>query len=100
MNAIEDLGLKEGKEAVAVIKATELMVGVGEIGKISARNVWKGKVTEVQEGAVNGIVKLDVAGVPLFATISMNAIADLGLKAGSEASVIVKSTSVMMMVED
>lgn len=100
MNAIKELGLAEGKEAAAFVKATEVMIGVGEIGRISARNIWKGVVTGIEEGAVNGIVKVDVNGVILSATISMNAIADLGLKVGEEASVIIKSTSVMMMVED
>lgn len=100
MNAIKELGLAEGKEAIAIIKATEAMVGVGEIGRISARNIWKGTVVEVENGAVNGIVKVDVDGVVISCTISMNAIADLELAAGKEASIIVKSTSVMMMVED
>lgn len=100
MNAIEELGLAEGKEAIAIVKATEAMVCVGEVGRISARNIWKGTVVEVVNGAVNGIVKIDVDGVVLSATISMNAIADLELAAGKEASIVVKSTSVMMMVED
>lgn len=99
MAAIEDLGLVAGKEASAFVKATEVMIGVGEIGKISARNIWKGTVTAIEEGAVNGIVKLDVDGTVLSATISMNAIKDLGLTVGCEASAIVKSTSVMMMVD-
>ncbi|MDO4477919.1 MAG: TOBE domain-containing protein [Lachnospiraceae bacterium] len=97
LSAIEELGLVEGKEAVAIVKATEVMIGVGEIGRISARNIWKGVVADIQEGAVNGIVKLDINGVMISATISMNAIADLELKVGMEASAIVKSTSVMMM---
>lgn len=100
MSAIEELGLVEGKEAIAIVKATEAMVAVGEVGRISARNIWKGTVVEVKDGAVNGIVKIDVDGIVLSCTISMNAIADLELAAGKEASVIVKSTSVMMMVED
>lgn len=97
MNAIKELELAPGKEAAAIVKATEMMIGVGEIGRISARNIWKGVVTEIQEGAVNGIVKLDVNGTILSATISMNAIKDLELTVGCTASAIVKSTSVMMM---
>ncbi len=100
MSAIEELGLVEGKEAIAVVKATEAMVAVGEVGRISARNIWKGTVVEVKDGAVNGIVKIDVDGIVLSCTISMSAIADLELAAGKKASVVVKSTSVMMMVED
>lgn len=97
MAAIKELGLAEGKEATAIVKATEVMVGVGEIGKISARNIWKGTVSNINEGAVNGIVIIDVDGVKISATISMASIKELGLEVGKEASAIVKSTSVMMM---
>ena len=68
--------------------------------KLSARNQIRGTVTSIQEGAVNGIVKMAFGNHTVSSTISMNAIADLELAAGKEASIIVKSTSVMMMVED
>ena len=43
--------------------------------KLSARNQFKGKVVDIQEGAVNGIVKIDIGGGNVMsATISMNAI--------------------------
>ena len=68
--------------------------------KISARNKVKGTVTEVKEGAVNGIVIIDIGGGnKISATISMDAIAELGLKAGSEAYAVIKSTSVMVAVD-
>ena len=48
--------------------------------KLSARNQFKGKVVDIQEGAVNGIVKIDIGGGNVMsATISMNAIKELGL---------------------
>ena len=68
--------------------------------KISARNQFKGKVVEIQEGAVNGIVKLDIGGGNVMsATISMAAIKELGLEIGKEAYAIVKATSVMVGVD-
>lgn len=67
--------------------------------KLSARNQLKGKVTEIKEGAVNGIVTMDIGGGnTLTATISMDSIRDLGLKVGSEAYGIIKATSVMIGV--
>ncbi|MCD8134279.1 MAG: TOBE domain-containing protein [Clostridiales bacterium] len=64
---------------------------------ISARNKLKGTITEVKEGAVNGIVKLALpGGNKVSATISMESIKDLNLKAGKEATAVVKATSVMM----
>ena len=65
--------------------------------KLSARNQFKGTVVAIDEGAVNGIVKIDIgAGNIMSATISMNAIKELGLEVGKEAYAIVKATSVMV----
>ena len=68
--------------------------------KISARNQFKGTVVGIQEGAVNGIVKIDIGGGNVMsATISMAAIKELGLEIGKEAYAIVKATSVMVGVD-
>ena len=69
--------------------------------ELSARNQLKGTVKEIQEGAVNGIVKLDIGGGNVISsTISMNAIAELGLKVGDTAYAVVKATSVMIGMDD
>ena len=68
--------------------------------KLSARNQFKGKVIDIQEGAVNGIVKIDIGGGNVMsATISMNAIKELGLAVGKEAYAVVKATSVMVGID-
>ena len=63
---------------------------------LSARNQLEGTVSAVKEGAVNGIVTIDVNGTPVTATISMSAIEELGLTEGAEATVVIKATSVMV----
>ena len=69
--------------------------------KLSARNQFKGTVVGIQEGAVNGIVKIDIGGGNVMsATISMNAIRELGLEIGKEAYAVVKATSVMVGIDD
>jgi molybdopterin-binding protein len=69
--------------------------------KLSARNQFKGTITDIQEGAVNGIVKIDIGGGNVMsATISMNAIRELGLEIGKEAYAVVKATSVMVGIDD
>ena len=96
MAAIKDLDLKVGDTAFAVIKATEVMIGKGEL-KLSARNQFPGEVISVEEGAVNGVVKMKVLGDNVIsATISMAAIEELGLKEGAEATAVIKATSVMI----
>ena len=68
--------------------------------KISARNQLKGKITSIQEGAVNGIVTIDIGGEnTVTATISMNSIKELNLQVGKEAYAVIKATSVMVAVD-
>ncbi|HIX31633.1 MAG TPA: TOBE domain-containing protein [Firmicutes bacterium] len=69
--------------------------------KLSARNQFKGTVVEIQEGAVNGIVKIDIGGGNVMvSTISMNAIKELGLEVGKSAYAVVKATSVMVGIDE
>jgi len=69
--------------------------------KISARNQLKGKITSIDEGAVNGIVNIDIGnGNHISAVITMTAIKDLNLKVGGEAYALIKSTAVMVGVDD
>ena len=100
MASIRELGLAPGKEAVAVIKATEVMIGLGEM-TLSARNKIKGIVSNINEGAVNAIVTLDIpGGSHISATISMSAVKELELSVGKEAVAVIKATSVMFGVEE
>ena len=100
MNAIRELGLEPGKKAYAVIKATEVMVGLGEHLTLSARNQFPGKVVSVTKGAVNSIVAIEaLGGNRLSATISNNAVEELGLCEGKEVLAVIKATSVMVGVD-
>ena len=95
MSAIKELGLEVGKEAVAIAKATEVLVGVGEF-KLSARNQFRGTVENINKGAVNAIVTIALAdGHKVSATISIAAVEELGLEVGKEVVAIIKATSVM-----
>lgn len=69
--------------------------------KLSARNQFKGTITDIQKGAVNGIVKIDIGGGnTMTATISLNAISELGLNVGKPAYAVVKATSVMVGIDE
>ena len=98
MASIKELGLEAGKAAVAVVKATEVMVGEGSL-TLSARNQFPGKVVSVTKGAVNDIVKIETAIGTVTATISDSAVEDLGLAEGKDASAVIKATSVMVGIE-
>jgi molybdopterin-binding protein len=69
--------------------------------KLSARNQFKGTIISIDEGSVNGIVKLDIGGGNVISsTISMNSIRELGLEVGKEAYAVIKATSVMIGIDD
>lgn len=68
--------------------------------KVSARNQLKGKIVELEKGAVNALVKIDIGGGNVIsATISLDSVKELGLEQGKDAYAIVKATSVMVGVE-
>ena len=96
MGSIKSLDIKPGVKACAVVKATEVMVGKGKL-QLSARNQFPGKVTAIEEGAVNAIVKIEaLGGNTITSTISLAAVKELCLKVGEEATAVIKATSVMV----
>jgi molybdopterin-binding protein len=64
--------------------------------KISARNGLKGTVKSVQKGATTAHVQVDVAGTIVTASITNEAVDDLGLKAGAQVSAVIKASDVMI----
>lgn len=102
MEAIRDLGLKEGMDAYAIVKASNVMFAQGteRISSISARNQIAGTVEKVTEGAVNGHVTLKTQdGATITGSVTNEAIKDLGLSVGAQALAIVKATDVIVGVE-
>ena len=67
--------------------------------KISARNILKGTVKSINDGAINSEVVLDVNGTEIAAQISKASADKLGLKAGKTAYAIIKIDNVMIGVD-
>ena len=68
--------------------------------KLSTRNVIKGKVIEVQKGAVAAKVRVDIGGGNIItSTITVDAVRDLALEKGDEVCALIKASSVMIMKE-
>jgi molybdopterin-binding protein len=68
--------------------------------KLSARNRLKGKIVDVKKGATTSHVRIDVSGTIVTASITNEAVDELGLKAGQTAYAIVKASDVMVGVDD
>ena len=67
--------------------------------KISARNRLKGNILEVKKGATTSHVRIDVNGTVVTASITNEAVDELGLKAGQTAYAIVKASDVMVGID-
>ena len=68
--------------------------------RLSARNQIKGKIVEVKKGATTAHVRLEIApGQVITASITNEAVDELGLKVGQEAYAIVKASDVMVAVD-
>jgi len=68
--------------------------------KLSARNVLKGRITQVVHGAVESEVVLEIApGVQVVATITKSSAERMALKAGDAAAAIIKASSVIIGVD-
>src|SRR5471032_528084 len=68
--------------------------------KVSARNVFKGTVSQVQDGAVNAEVVLTLTGgEQLVAVVTMASLKSLDIAVGKEAVALIKAPWVMLMTE-
>jgi molybdopterin-binding protein len=66
--------------------------------KLSARNQLAGTVVSITKGEAIANVELDVAGQRLVASITVEAIEELGLAVGAEIVAVIKASDVMIGV--
>ena len=68
--------------------------------KISARNILKGTIVEIVKGATTSHVRIDIGGgAVVTASITNEAVADLKLENGKQASAVIKSSDVMVGID-
>ena len=69
--------------------------------KLSARNVLKGRVVDIDRGKVTAIVRVDIGdGTIITSSVTLAAVKDLGLKKGSQVSAIIKASEVLLGVDE
>ena len=68
--------------------------------KISARNIFKGKIVKVVRGAVNAEVTIKLpGGTQLVSIITNSSVDNLSLTDGKEAYAIIKASNVMVGID-
>ncbi|MCP1660584.1 TOBE domain-containing protein [Neisseria perflava] len=96
----ENLGLVEGGAAIALIKSTSIIIATDlEHIKLSARNQLSGLIADVERGAVNSVVTLDLGdGMQMTAGVTLQSTEQLDLHPGQRATAIFKAGSVILGV--
>lgn len=101
-DGLDNLGLKVGSEAWALVKASWVMLILPEAaGKISARNQLAGKVTRITAGNVNTEVTLQLTGGNSVSVVITNeSVISLQLSLGAEVYAAFKASSVILGITD
>ncbi|MCW5635611.1 MAG: TOBE domain-containing protein [Rubrivivax sp.] len=95
------LKLKKGKEAIALIKASAVVLVSDFAGwQLSARNQLAGTVSRIERGAVSSLVVLTLpGGSAISATVTNEGVEALDLKVGAPATAVFKAYSVMVAAQ-
>ncbi len=67
--------------------------------RLSARNQLRGTVRSISEGAAIANVELDVQGQRLVASVTVEAVRELGLAEGQEVTAVIKASDVMLAAD-
>jgi len=99
--SIDELALAPGREVMALIKASFVMLATGEAEpRVSARNRIQGTVVAREDGAVSTEIILDVGhGRSLAAVITRDAADALNLAIGDRAWALVKASHIILAVD-
>ena len=68
--------------------------------KLSARNQLPARVVRITSGEAIANVELDVNGLRVVASITVEAVRELGLQEGAEVTAVIKASDVMVAVAD
>ncbi len=96
--SVNRLELAPGKEVMAVVKASNVLLGEGIEGDaISARNILTGKVKQIVSGSVSNEVVLELAGGnTVTSIITASSVKRLGIEEGKRFSALIKATDVLL----
>jgi molybdopterin-binding protein len=68
--------------------------------RLSARNQLQGTVRSINRGSAVANVEIDVNGQRLVASVTVEAVDDLGLAEGTQVTALVKASDVLLGVEE
>jgi molybdate transport system regulatory protein len=98
--AVDNLGLKEGMNAYAIIKSSSIIIAQElHDAKLSTRNVMPGIISKLIDGPVSTEVDVEIGGGNVISAIITHGSSEkLSLKEGDHACVLFKASSVILGV--
>ncbi len=99
-SSVKSLGLAVGKEAIAYVKASWviLLSGPADV-RFSARNQLEGTIKSVARGAINSEVLLELpGGAIVYSVVTNESVDQMGLAAGGKAIALIKASHVILGV--
>ncbi|WP_328678122.1 TOBE domain-containing protein [Streptomyces sp. NBC_00322] len=99
LEAAQELGLAPGSAVRVLVKSTEVSLATAAVEGLSIRNQIPGTVNGITSGGAMASVKIGVVGGELTAAITKDAVADLGLTAGSSVVALIKSTEISLATD-
>jgi molybdate transport system regulatory protein len=99
--AAKRMKLKKGQEALALIKASAVVLVTDFAGwQLSASNQMAGTVSRIEKGAVSSLVVVTLpGGATLSSTITNEGLGALELKVGTPATAVFKASAVMLATQ-
>jgi len=69
--------------------------------KLSARNIFKGTINKITQGAVNSEIVIELpGGMKIVSIITRSSVKSLGLIKGKEVYAVIKASDVMIGVDE
>ena len=100
-DAVDELRLARGRAAIALIKASWVLLTPDPAPRTSARNCLCGAVAAIQPGAVNTEVRVALpGGRTLTAVITRASVRALQLVVGARCCALIKASHVLIAVND
>ena len=99
--SVRDLGIEEGSEVTALIKAPFVMLATGEAEPtVSARNRIPGTILAREDGPVSSEITLDIGGgKTLTSVVTWDSADRLALSAGVRVWALFKASHVILAVD-
>ena len=99
-HAAKRMGLEVGKEAIALIKASAIVLVTDFAGfALSARNQLAGTISRLERGAVSSLIGVTLpGGTVVTSSVTNDAVEALALAVGQDATAVFKAYSVLVAV--